>query len=62
MSNITGSGDLGNFIRDLRDRAALTRRIAEEVSDNEAVKSLKKHAHDLEQQAKDLEDRLLRAS
>jgi hypothetical protein len=60
MRNITGSGDVGNFIRDLRDRAALTRRIAEEVSDNEAAKSLKKHAHDLEQQAKDLEIRLLR--
>ena len=59
MSNVTGLGGPGAFVRDLRDRAALTRRIAEEVSDNEAAKSLKKHAQELEQQAQDFEERLL---
>jgi hypothetical protein len=57
MSNITASGELGTFVRDLRDRAAMARRISRELSDDEAAKSLEKHAQDLERQAKELEDR-----
>jgi len=58
--SITGSGDLGNEIRDLRDRSAMVRRIAKEVSDEEAAKSLRKHAQELERQATALEDRIPR--
>jgi len=49
--SVTGWGNFGNDIRDLRDRAAMTRRIAKEVSDEEAAKSLHKHALELERQA-----------
>ena len=59
MSNATGLGNLG-IIHDLRDRAEIARRISRELSDDEAAKRLQEHAHDLEQQAKALEDRLLR--
>ena len=58
--SITGWGNLGNDIRDLRDRAAMTRRIAKEVSDEEAAKTLHKHALELERQAAALEDRISR--
>ena len=57
MSNVTGSGDLGIYIQDLRDRAAMARRIANEVSDEEAAKSLQKRAQFLEMQAEELEGR-----
>ena len=46
MSNITGSGYLGRYIQELRDRAVIARRIAKELSDEEAAKSLEKHALD----------------
>ena len=57
MSNITDSGDSGRYIQELRDRAATVRRISRELSDDEAAKSLAKHAQDLEREAKQLEDR-----
>ena len=55
MSNVTGSRDLGKYIRDLRDRAALARRIAKEVSIEEAAKNLQKQAQHLEREATELE-------
>jgi hypothetical protein len=55
MSNIQGSGYLGNYIRDLRERAAMARRIAKELSDEAAAKRLETHAHHLEREARDLE-------
>ena len=55
MSDAAGSGNLG-IIQGLRDRAEIARRISRELSDEEAAKSLAKHAHDLEAQAKDLEN------
>jgi len=58
MSNVMGSSDLGKYIRDLRERAAMARRIAKEVSDDEAAKSLQKQAQHLEQEATELEGRI----
>ena len=50
MSNVTDS-----VVRDLRNRAAMARRIANEVSLDEAVKRLRKQAQELERKAKELE-------
>ena len=58
MRNVTGSGDLGKYIRDLRERAAMARRIGKEISDDEAAKSLEKQAQHLEREAKELEGRI----
>lgn len=55
MSNITGSGELGIYIRSLRDRAATVRRLARDISDKAAVKDLNKHAEELDRQAEELE-------
>jgi predicted nucleic acid-binding Zn-ribbon protein len=60
MSNITGSGDIGIHIRSLRDRAATARRLAQEIDNEEAARSLHKHADDLDQQAQDLENKISR--
>lgn len=58
MSNVTGSGELGRRIQELRDRAVMARLIARELSDYEASKRLAKHAQTLEQEAKELENKL----
>lgn len=60
MSNMTGSGDLGIYIRSLRDRAATARRLAQEIDNEEAARSLQRHADDLDRQAKDLEGKISR--
>ena len=57
MSNITGSGELGIYIRSLRDRAATVRRLARDISDKAAVKDLNKHAEELDRQAEELESK-----
>jgi HAMP domain-containing protein len=62
MSSVAGSRDLGKYIRDLRDRAALARRIATEVSIEEAAKSLRKQAQHLEREATELEKKDARSN
>ena len=57
MSNITGSAELGIYIRSLRDRAATVRRLAQDISDQAAVKDLNKHAEELDRQAEELESK-----
>lgn len=57
MSNTTSSGELGIFIRSLRDRAATVRRLARDISDKAAVKDLNKHAEELDRQAEELESK-----
>jgi len=58
MSNITGSGDLGIYIRSLRDRAATVRRLARDIKNEETVRSLNRHADELDRKAKELEDKI----
>jgi hypothetical protein len=58
MSNINGPGELGIYIRSLRDRAATVRRLARDIANEEAVKSLHKHADDLDRKAKELESKI----
>ena len=58
MSNITSSGELGIYIRSLRDRAATVRRLARDMSDEEAVRSLHKHADELDRKATELESKI----
>ena len=57
MSNITSSGELGIYIRSLRDRAATVRRLAQDISDKGAAKDLNKHAEELDRQAQELESK-----
>ena len=57
MSDITGSAELGIYIRSLRDRAATVRRLARDISDKAAVKDLNKHAEELDRQAEELESK-----
>jgi len=52
MSNVTASD-----VQNLRNRAAIARRIANEVSVEEAAESLQKQAQELEGEAKELEHR-----
>ena len=52
MSNVTASD-----VQNLRNRAAIARRIANEVSVEEAAESLQKQAQELEREAKELEHR-----
>jgi hypothetical protein len=58
MNNITGSGELGIYIRSLRDRAATVRRLARDISDKEAVRSIHKHADELDRKANELESKI----
>ena len=57
MSDVTDSD-----VRDLRDRAAMARRIASEVSVEEAVKSLHRQARELERKAAELEHKIPRSN
>jgi hypothetical protein len=55
MSDITHSGELGIYIRSLRDRAATVRRLAQDITDKAAAQDLHKHAEELDRQAAELE-------
>ena len=58
MSDMTSPGELGIYLRSLRDRAATVRRLARDISDKAAVRDLNKHADELDRQAKELESKI----
>jgi predicted nucleic acid-binding Zn-ribbon protein len=58
MSSINGAGELGIYVRSLRDRAATVRRLARDITNEEAVRSLHKHADELERKASELESKI----
>jgi predicted nucleic acid-binding Zn-ribbon protein len=54
----SGSGELGIYIRSLRNRAATVRRLAQDIDDKAAVRNLNKHAEELDRQAEELESQI----
>lgn len=57
---MSDSSNLGIQIRSLRDHATTLRKLArDEIDNEEGVKSLIRHADDLERQAKELEVKLI---
>jgi predicted nucleic acid-binding Zn-ribbon protein len=57
MSKITAAGELGAYIRSLRDRAATVRRLVQDISDESAAKDLSRQAEELDRQAEELESK-----